>query len=814
MMRTFILLLAILFLIFIKSSAQNSIRGSVTDKLTGKPLIASSVYIHDLNRGASTDTSGNYSIKNLPSGKFLIEVKYLGYTTQTMMVEINGEGVQNFILQEAVTEIEPVIVTGVSSATVAKNSPIPITRVSKEALLQNSSTNIVDAISKQPGISQVSTGAAISKPIIRGMGYNRVISLYNGVRQEGQQWGDEHGIEIGEYSIDRVEIIKGPGSLLYGSDGIGGVVNFLSPKPLQEGEIKGNILTNYQSNNNLIGYSAMNSGNIKKIEWLARVSSKHAGNYTNAYDGKVYNSGFKEFDYNGYLGTTRKWGFSQIHFSNFSQRIAMSEGNRDSLGNFIKSVIKDDSVTQETVTERDLKGYRINIPNQFIRHSRIYWTNNIQFLNSSLRFTLGYQLNRRQEFGNVLNPHQYGLYFYLPTYNYDIKYFLSDYKDWKTTGGINGMYQHNQNKGIEFLVPDYSLFDIGVFVFTKRKFDRLNIAGGFRLDYRSISTKNLYIGSDGLPTSSNDLSAFHKFSSFSNDYKNYSGSIGITYDITEKLSLKANVSRGFRAPNVAELGSNGRHEGTFRYEYGNANLKAETSLQFDGGISYISQHITLDASIFNNEIQHYIYAVKLLNKSGKDSIVDPAEPVPVYQYGQNNAVLSGGEFVIDVHPHPFDWLHFENAFSIVRGRNKNLPDSGKYLPFMPAPRYQGKLKANLKKAGDRISNFYILAELDHFFRQLQYLKENNTETPTPSYTLVNSGIGGDYIDKKGTVLFSVYFSVNNIFNLAYQNHLSRLKYAPVNIASGRIGIFNMGRNFSIKVVLPFALTRDTKRNKK
>jgi iron complex outermembrane recepter protein len=794
-----------------EARAQNSLRGTLTDELTGRPLPAGSVYIHDLNKGTSTDSAGNYLIRNLPQGKFLVQVNYMGYTGQTEIIEIHGEVTLNFNLKESITEAEPVIITGVSSATIAKNSPVSITRVNKEALLQNSSTNMVDAISKQPGISQVSTGAAISKPVIRGLGYNRVISLYNGVRQEGQQWGDEHGIEIDEYAIDRVEIIKGPGSLLYGSDGIGGVVNFLSPKPLPDGEIKGSVLTNYQSNNNLAGYSVMNAGNIKKIEWLARVSSKHASNYSNVNDGKVFNSGFKEFDYNGYIGTTRRWGYSQFHFSNFSQKIAMPEGNRDSLGNFIKQVALNDSTLQDvTVTRQELKGYKINVPYQFIRHTRAYWTNNIQFARSGLRFMLGYQLNRRQEFGDALKPGQYGLFFYLPTFNYDIKYFLPDYKEWKTTMGINGMYQHNQNKGIEFLVPDYTLFDNGVSIFTKRNFNKLNIAGGLRFDQRNISAKDLYLGPDGLPDASDNPAAFHKFASFTNRYRNYSGSIGATYDITSKLSVKTNFSRGFRAPNIAELGSNGRHEGTFRYEYGNNHLKAETSLQADAGISYTSPHITLEANVFNNSIQNYIYAVRLRSKSGSDSIVDPAEPVPAYQYGQNNANLSGGEWVIDIHPHPFDWLHFENAFSIVRGRNRNQPDSGKYLPFMPAPRYQSKLRANIKKAGDHFSNCFIHLELDHYFKQDQFLKENNTETATPGYTLINSGFGGDYTDKKGKVLLSVYFSANNIFNVAYQSHLSRLKYAPLNTLTGRTGVFNMGRNLSIKVVVPFDMGKGKK----
>ena len=192
---------------------------------------------------------------------------------------IQDETTLDVELTPSITEMSEIVVTGTSASTIRELNPVPTIVINNISSNESSSTNIIDAIAKQPGIAQITTGGAISKPVIRGLGYNRVVVLNNNIRQEGQQWGDEHGIEIDEYSVDRVEIIKGPGSLMYGSDAMAGVIHFLAPKPVEDGKIIGNLMSNYQTNSNLLGYSAMNAGNIKGINWLARTSSKTTGNY-------------------------------------------------------------------------------------------------------------------------------------------------------------------------------------------------------------------------------------------------------------------------------------------------------------------------------------------------------------------------------------------------------------------------------------------------------------------------------------------------------------------------------------------------------
>jgi len=140
------------------------------------------------------------------------------------------------VLEETIIEINEIAVTGQASATQAVKTPTPISVITRNELQQQGATNIIDAISSQPGISQITTGSGISKPVIRGLGYNRIVVMNDGIRQEGQQWGDEHGIEIDESEVDRVEILKGPASLMYGSDAMAGVINFLSAPILPEGK--------------------------------------------------------------------------------------------------------------------------------------------------------------------------------------------------------------------------------------------------------------------------------------------------------------------------------------------------------------------------------------------------------------------------------------------------------------------------------------------------------------------------------------------------------------------------------------------------
>jgi len=805
----------ILFLSSSAAIAQNSLSGNITDQATQQSLTGATVYLPDLRQGGSANENGTYQINNLPRGRFLVQVRLVGYSPVITSVTITGATTFDVVLTPAATELGTVLVTGVSASTEMRRNPVPTAVVNAEELRRRAATNIIDAIARTPGVSQITTGAAIAKPVIRGLSANRVVTLNNGMRQEGQQWGDEHGVEIDEYAVDRAEIIKGPGSIMYGSDAMAGVINFIAADPVEEGRIMGSYAGNYQTNNGLVGNSVMNAGNLNGLNWQARLSQKAAGNYRNRYDGRVYNSGFKELNLNGYVGINKSWGFSHLNFSTFNQQLGLVEGDRDSFGNFLKVVEQDGEEEEVAVTKEDLKGYDITEPYQDVNHLRFSSQNN--FVLGALRATLNidWQRNLRQEFGHdhaaeddhEQDAEEAALVFDLQTLSYDLKYFLPEAAAWKTTFGFTGMQQNNQNRGIEFLIPEYRLSDFGFFGFTQKNYENLHLSGGLRFDRRSIISDELLLNEHGEPTSNVAEAAETKFTGFKRNFSNISGTAGITYDFSKKLVGKLNVARGFRAPNISELASNGRHEGTIRYEVGNFNLKPETSFQYDAGISLHTDHITLDINGFNNNIQNYIFPEKLRNVTGGDSISDPTDPAATFKYVQGNARLYGFEAGIDIHPHPLDWLHFENTFSYVRGIQLHQPDSTRNLPFIPAPRLQSEVRLNFRKGGNLVRSWFTRLEVEHFFTQNKFYAAYGTETATPGYTLVNFGAGLEVPNGRSANLFSLYLSANNLFDVGYQSHLSRLKYAALNEATGRQGVFNMGRNVSLKVIVPLSFRK-------
>lgn len=773
----------------IAANSKSVFTGRIIDAKTNEPLPGASIFISDLKLGSMADASGKFSFQEIPPGHHLIEVSHTGYTSIVEHIDILDKTEKDFALQPSIVENQAVIVTGVTNATSIRKTPVSVTSIRKAEILQTPSVNIIDLLARKPGISQIGTGPGISKPIIRGLGYNRVVVINEGVRQEGQQWGDEHGIEIDELSISRAEILKGPASLIYGSDAMAGVINLITNVPVSEGTIKGNILTNYQSNNNLFGLNANIAGNKKGINWNVYGTLKSAGDYKNKYDGKVLNSRFNEKNFGGYIGVNKKWGFSHLIFSSFRQEVGLVEGDRDDASG--KFLLYSGTPLERIATNDDLYGRDPLVPYQNIRHYKIVSDNSIALKKSRLKINLGFQDNQRREYGDAEEPSLEGLHFDLKTINYNVQFLLPEKKEWHTTIGANGMWQANTNKGEEVIIPEYDLFDAGVFVYVQRFFKKTTLSGGARFDNRSINSKEFFEG--------NDI----KFEAFNRSFSNFSGSVGISYEPADFLTIKANIARGFRAPNMAELGSNGAHEGTNRYEYGDKTLKSETSLQFDGGFRVDYEHFGLGIDLFYNRINNFIFYRKLESVLGGDSLINvDGDDLQAFRFSQFDVALSGLEFNLDIHPHPLDWLHFENSVSFVRGRFAEKLDGIDNLPLIPSPKLSSELKADFKKVGKGFRNFYFKVEMNKFFKQDKPFFAYNTETSTPGYTLVNSGIGTDIINKKEKTIFSIHFAGLNLANTAYQNHLSRLKYTDTNLMTGRTGVFNPGRNFSLKINIP------------
>jgi iron complex outermembrane recepter protein len=774
-----------------QTSAQYQLSGKILDATTNNYLSNAIVQITDLQIATSTNTVGNFTMNNLKKGYYLIQISNQGYENYLLPIDIISDtniSINLFVMHK---ELNEVMVTAVTRGTEMKRSPIIITTISKENLNQQGANNVIDALKNVAGINQITTGASISKPIIRGLGYNRVITLTDGFRQEGQQWGDEHGIEIDDQTVDRVEIIKGPGSLLYGSDGMAGVINFIGAKIPLQGKINTSISSNYQSNNNLIANSISNAGNKNGLHWMGRLSQKIAGNYQNKWDGKVLNTGFSEWNANARIGVSKNWGFVNVSASSYNSTIGLPEGERDSQGKF---VFLNANGIVVTASDKELNSYNIGFPYQKINHQKIVLHSYFKLNKGSVNADIGWQNNVRKEIGDIAAPHDVALLFDLQTFIFNTRYNTVKYNGWESCIGTSGMLQSNINKGVEALIPNYQLFDIGAFATTQKTFlDKLILAAGLRLDNRTLSTQKL------IEPNSNKV----KFEQIHQHFNGVSGSIGMSYLAGKSSTFKFNFSNGYRAPNIPEIASNGRHEGSFRYEIGNTNLKSENSNQLDIAYYLNNKHITLECTPFINFINNYIYTQKLQNNIGEDSIVDPNNPVPAFTFTQGNAMLIGTELLLDVHPHPLDWLHIQNSFSIVKATLFKQTSDKTYLPFIPAPRYRLDVKAHASQWHKYLHHAYVKMGIDYYFAQNNIYSAFNTETKTPAYSLFNFGLGSNIKINQQLNCMSVFISADNVLNVAYQSHLSRLKYAPQNIASSRNGVFNMGRNVSIRVLFNF-----------
>ena len=681
-------------------------------------------------------------------------------------------------------QLNELTVTGVTGDTKMKHATAPVSIVTPQVLKATASTNIIDAIARQPGVSQLTTGSSISKPIIRGLGYNRVVVMSEGVRQEGQQWGDEHGVEVDGSSVNSVEILKGPASLMYGSDAMAGVVILHAQPTLAEGEMHASVSTEYQTNNGLFGYNLSMSGNQQGFVWDARFSQKLAHAYKNEYDGYVPGSQFRERAGRLMLGVNKGWGHSRLIATVYHLTPGIIEGERD-------------PETGELECNTDnIKTYGKTLPFQQVKHYKAVWDNSLNLSTGYLKAIIGYQQNRRQEFEESMD--EYELCFKLHTLTYDLRYVTNEFNGWKLSTGIGGMYQKSVNEGEEYLIPDYRLFDFGLYATaTKALGDCWTLNGGVRYDYRRLHGDALQ--EDGEM----------RFTDFSRHFNGLTGSVGAVCNINEHVNLRLNVARGFRTPNMSELASNGIHEGSIRYELGSQQLKAEYSLQADLGIDFTSQYVSAQLALFANRIDNYIFTHRVPEEIEEGYLT--------YAYTQGDARLLGFEAGIDFHP--IHSVHFSNTFSYVDAQLMHASQDTKYLPFTPVPKWSSELKWELSHHSHStvahhherhpfhrslLNNLYIAAGLECYLKQTHIYSADDTETATPAYALLSLSAGTD-LQINGKKVAELYITADNLLNRAYQNHLSRLKYADENIVTGRRGVYNMGRNITFKIVVPISL---------
>ncbi len=798
------LLYYILFLFsfhFISAQNTSTITGMVKND-AGQPLSQVHLYSDELHKGSETNEKGIFHL-SIPNGNHWFTISKEGYSTHE--IELNGTQKEWIIILKNDDEhhIDEVIFTGISDSK-KKLSPLSGASISKEQLTQSGQPNIIEALTLTPGIENFSTGAGISKPIIRGLGSNRILISQNGIRQEEQQWGAEHGVQIDGQSVEKIQLIKGPASLMYGSDALGGVLNFNTEKHLHEGEIQWNLNTAYLTNNKQRQFSLDNAGMLHDFFWDWTISGVQAGNYKNDADGRVFNSGFRNLNLNGSLGKNYDWGNTHLFISNFHQNLGIIEGERDENGNFLQHIIENDQLSE--VPASDLGNYDIAYPFQRLNHFKVQLKQNVFLPTSKLLFNMAYQQNDRKEFelhDAEEDPNEPSLNMRLHTYNYDIKWFLNEKKHLKTTWGINGMFQENKSLGEEHLISNYTLYDFGVFGYAEKKWPKLLLNAGLRWDYRRINSKALSVEEHHHEEETEEEHEIFEpgFEALRTSFNNLSGSIGLSYNITRNVTFKTSIGKSFRAPTALELTANGIHHGSIRYERGNPDLDLEHTLQLDGSLLYTHPQFSFEAALFHTDYQNFIYLEKMVDEENNPIEVDGFE---AFQYQQQDAQFLGGEFLLNLHPKAIKWFHWKNSFSFVHATFKNYDTSDShYVPNIPANKYLSEIEF-IFHPDQWIKKWSFNTGIRHYMKQDHVYTLYQTETPTDSYSLLHAGFSTTVQNKKGRTLFQLMLAGENLLDETYQNHLSRLKYLDENPVTGQMGVMNMGRSFSLKLNIPFS----------
>ena len=746
-MRLYLNLLAIFALSISNLYAQNSIKGQVKDANSNQPLPYVNIYFSDIAKGATTNEDGRFSIENLPTGPHQMVISYIGYATKSIQINIPNNVDLQISLSSTAIEMEDVIISTPFHKLQSENV-MKVERESVANLKANGAVNLADGITNIAGVESVTTGIGIGKPVIRGLSSNRVLVYTQGVRLENQQFGSEHGLGINDAGIESVEVIKGPASLLYGSDALGGVLYLNPEKFALNNTASGDVSANYFSNTEGFTTNAGVKSSENDFKFLFRGSlTEHSDYETKNY--KVTNTRYREQDFKAGIGYQKNNFKSEFRYNVNNSKLGIPE-----------------EIGEQSNLKTPLLPYQ-NITNHvFSSKSTLF------FANSKLDVNLGYIYNDRKEFED---EHHHGedhdedhdedhadedhdeeahemlepaLHMKLQTANYDIKYYLPKLGKFETIIGVQGMNQINKNFGEETLIPDATTNDIGILGTSHIHFEKLDIQIGARYDNRQIDVN----------------------SGLSKNFNSFNGALGFKTNLTNNITARLNLATGFRAPNLAELTSDGTHEGTNRYEIGNANLDNEQNFQSDLALEYKNEHVEFYVNGFYNKISNYIY----LAPDGTE-----IDNTPVFNYLQNDARLYGGEIGLHIHPHPIHWLHIESSFESVTGKDSD----NNYLPLIPANSISNTLRIEFERSW--LKNGYSFVKLQSTFKQ------NNPglfETETNGYNLLSAGIGGSFrLFNKEAV---VSISGTNLTNKTYINHLSRLKPE---------GIFNLGRNFNFGI---------------
>lgn len=669
-----------------------------------------------------------------------------------------------------------------------KNLTTSVDVANKKFLKQYFTGNLMQTLEYVPGVRSMDVGAGFSKPMVRGMGFNRIVVSEQGIKQEGQQWGSDHGLEIDAFNMSKILVYKGPQALQYGSDAIGGVIEIAPPTPPAKNSLFGEIQLIGKSINQTVGGSIQLG--IKKNRWFTQVryTELQFGDYrvpTDSityltqkipiYNRRVKNTAGYERDGSIYTHYSYQNYEASIAISNVYQKVGFFPGAH---GVPDASRVKDDG-----------KSRNIELPYSSVNHIKATTMQSYRLPWVKLSLNLGYQNNRRKEFSlfhthygsqkpPVINPNK-ELDFNLNTYSSSFQVATTELEKWSLKWGIDGQIQQNNIGGYGFLLPQYNRNIWGTYLLADWNIlPNLKMTGGIRYDQGQVDIKgyqDIYLEDYLLQMGYNaEDVAFYQWRSYpvKKSFSDVSTSVGIVWS-KGKHTLKGNLGKSFRLPGANELASNGVHHGTFRHELGDPNLNSERGWQLDADYHFEGDRVRFTLAPYISWFSNYIY----LKPTGNWSILPHAGQI--YQFTGAKVTLMGAELSFDV-----DILNdlnysFMGEYIYTQNNNEHTP-----LSFTPPATMRNIIRYSPKR-------WSVYAELYSIARQTNIAKN---EQQTAGANLLNMGISyslpirGNYIE--------LSLSAKNILNKKYFNHLSFYR---------KVEIPEPGRNIQLSILIPLKI---------
>ncbi|NNF04343.1 MAG: TonB-dependent receptor [Rhodothermales bacterium] len=739
----------------------------------GSPLPGAQIVAEELQRGAVADGEGRYRLSHLPPGDHPISVRFVGFATVREFVRIDSVDVRlDVTLEEAAIELDETVISADSRADLRlKASSRSVTVLDPEDLQAIRGQTLGETLKELPGISSLSTGPSISKPVIRGLHSQRIVLLNAGVPQEGQQWGGEHAPEIDPFSSSRIEVIRGAAGVEYGIGAIGGVIR-VEPQDLPySGSPSGRLFVNGYSNNAQAAGSLMLQDAVDAVPglaWRAQASARRAGD-SRAPDDVIGNSAFRETDAALTAGFDRDRYHVRLHASHFGTTLGLFSGAHiGNVDDLLRAIERGSPLVDYEF------GFEIDAPKQKIDHDLVSVDLGM-LLGSGDRIELqyGFQSNRRKEF----DAHsRFGEPSSDPAFSLDLVTHSVDASVvWRPRGnrtgsvGLSGMTQSNVNGESGFLIPNFRANTAGAFVRETWVLGALTVDSGLRYDVRHLTAwprENLSSGEFVRRT--------HAWSSLS-------GVVGVMWRFVESWSIASNFGVAWRPPGVNELYNFGVHHGTAQFEIGDPDLGGERSWNVDATLRHVSDRGSLELSVFNNVMDGFIHLFP-----GEEPRVTIRGTFPEFLYRQSNAVLRGvdGGFETDILP---GRLTLGGSASVVRGTDtdRNVP-----LIAMPADRVSGSVTLHLPDALG-LTDSSIGGEVRRVARQSRVEPDVDFSKPPPGYTLIGLRVDTRIPWPSSRIDASV--EIDNLFNVRYRDYLSRFRYF----------IDDPGRNLIVRLTIPF-----------